>query len=601
MKHTGSAQKLSVLVLDTESGFTTRELQVDIPDNNQENKGSKTVSVQRRHSSQPILTRSEQAWKKPDKLLFLFKQQFAKYANIPFVLNTSHSLKNNIITYEAQTISYKHKFGVVYCHSSQNRESEMYANRNESPGFKNFLAILGSMVQLKGFGGYNGGLDVEADATGTHSIIATYPTNKDDSPDCQIMFHVSTMIPYTNGDPQQIARKRHIGNDVSMIIFQDGIKSDEDHTIHFKSFRSQFNHIWIIVSDYGDQDDCYHIQVYVKDQIGAFPPEIPKGGIIRKDDTSGLRNWLLMKLINSERKAFRSSSFIGRFKYVRRFQLKHMIENTTDSQNLRKDEIAALQHKTPFNERQIKILFEEFKHIVAKDAAGIQLGAFKRLMKFVMPQLTDDDHLTHMFYVFDCDKDGVLSFHDLVIGLSILRTGSTEERLRFLFDAYDINNDGILSDNELLALFNSFYAILGTTGAESFVAPLIAESDLNSNGGITFEEFVNMAHSQPALLECFKIKSSASKTVYTNTADKKSRAEEEEEAEAKDGNLQNSRRPHKDPAHAKSLGALKLNRQFGRGSTLHLLPTPDKEAEPPHHHVSAVASSSPGSCPCWLW
>lgn len=36
------------------------------------------------------------------------------------------------------------------------------------------------------------------------------------------MFHVSTYLPYTPLDPQQVERKRHIGNDVVLIVFKEG-------------------------------------------------------------------------------------------------------------------------------------------------------------------------------------------------------------------------------------------------------------------------------------------------------------------------------------------------------------------------------------------
>lgn len=38
----------------------------------------------------------------------------------------------------------------------------------------------------------------------------------------EIMFHVSTLLPYSKKDKQQIQRKRHIGNDVVLIVFHDG-------------------------------------------------------------------------------------------------------------------------------------------------------------------------------------------------------------------------------------------------------------------------------------------------------------------------------------------------------------------------------------------
>lgn len=37
----------------------------------------------------------------------------------------------------------------------------------------------------------------------------------------EVMFHVSTLLPYTVGDAQQLQRKRHIGNDIVAIVFQE--------------------------------------------------------------------------------------------------------------------------------------------------------------------------------------------------------------------------------------------------------------------------------------------------------------------------------------------------------------------------------------------
>ena len=37
----------------------------------------------------------------------------------------------------------------------------------------------------------------------------------------EVMFHVSTLLPYSATDKQQLARKRHIGNDICTVIFVD--------------------------------------------------------------------------------------------------------------------------------------------------------------------------------------------------------------------------------------------------------------------------------------------------------------------------------------------------------------------------------------------
>lgn len=42
----------------------------------------------------------------------------------------------------------------------------------------------------------------------------------------QIMWHVATMLPYSPDNPQQLHKKRHLGNDVCMLIFRDHNSTD---------------------------------------------------------------------------------------------------------------------------------------------------------------------------------------------------------------------------------------------------------------------------------------------------------------------------------------------------------------------------------------
>lgn len=51
---------------------------------------------------------------------------------------------------------------------------------------------------------YRGGLDTQYGHTGEEAIYHVYKER-------EIIFHVSTMLPYTDNDPQQLQRKRHIG------------------------------------------------------------------------------------------------------------------------------------------------------------------------------------------------------------------------------------------------------------------------------------------------------------------------------------------------------------------------------------------------------
>ncbi len=112
----------------------------------------------------------------------------------------------------------------------------MFCGKDDpSPDFTEFLEFLADKVELKGWEAYNGGLDVQQGMTGKHSYFTKFK-------DYSIMFHVSTELPFTEGDPQQIERKRHLGNDIVVIVFQEGDTPFNPTCVH-----SYFNHVFFVV------------------------------------------------------------------------------------------------------------------------------------------------------------------------------------------------------------------------------------------------------------------------------------------------------------------------------------------------------------------
>jgi Leucine-rich repeat (LRR) protein len=140
-----------------------------------------------------------------------------------------------LVEYENSLIMSGYKFGVVYAAPGQTTEAEILSNTKGSPAFDEFLAFLGNRVALKGFKKYAGGLDTKSGSTGENAVYTKYAG-------LEFLFHVSTMLPYKEGDEQQLERKRHIGNDVVVIVFQDG-----DTPLKPDFIRSVFNHIIVIV------------------------------------------------------------------------------------------------------------------------------------------------------------------------------------------------------------------------------------------------------------------------------------------------------------------------------------------------------------------
>jgi hypothetical protein len=152
------------------------------------------------------------------------------------------SIRAELIKWEAQERQVGYKFGILLAKPGETTEEEMYTSSSATtPLFESFLSILGDRVELAGYSGYTGGLDTKQGRTGTHSLA----TNIDET---NIMFHVVSMIPATQSEGI-IAKKRHIGNDMGVIIFKEGPEK-----IDVGAFRSQFNHFFIIVRPIPESD-----------------------------------------------------------------------------------------------------------------------------------------------------------------------------------------------------------------------------------------------------------------------------------------------------------------------------------------------------------
>ncbi|XP_054826669.1 signal-induced proliferation-associated 1-like protein 1 isoform X2 [Eublepharis macularius] len=222
---------------------------------------------------------------------------------------------------DEQGLSYQLKVGIMYCKSGQSTEEEMYNNESAGPAFEEFLQLLGERVRLKGFEKYRAQLDTKTDSTGTHSLYTTYK-------DYEIMFHVSTMLPYTSNNKQQLLRKRHIGNDIVTIVFQEpGAESFSP-----KNIRSHFQHVFVIVRVHNPCTDnvCYSVAVTRSRDVPSFGPPIPKGITFPKSNV--FRDFLLAKVINAENAAHKSEKFRAMATRTRQEYLKDLAEkNVTNT------------------------------------------------------------------------------------------------------------------------------------------------------------------------------------------------------------------------------------------------------------------------------
>mmetsp|Transcript_22288 Transcript_22288/g.31070 ORF Transcript_22288/g.31070 Transcript_22288/m.31070 type:complete len:470 (-) Transcript_22288:938-2347(-) len=199
----------------------------------------------------------------PDLKLLIRSRKLDLHATIPFTTNKNRItsqiqqiIRNNILNNtmkihlkEIKSIDLTHhlthmedrllmknyKFGIIYCKEGQRTDDEMFSNESGSELFDEFLEMLGERIALKGWNKFDGELDVKTNTTGVESLYTVVDG-------FEIMFHVSTFLPYSKVNPQQIERKRHIGNDIVCIVFQDGPTPFDPTKI-----TSKYNHVYIVV------------------------------------------------------------------------------------------------------------------------------------------------------------------------------------------------------------------------------------------------------------------------------------------------------------------------------------------------------------------
>nr|XP_021502305.1 GTPase-activating Rap/Ran-GAP domain-like protein 3 [Meriones unguiculatus] len=186
------------------------------------------------------------------------------------------------------------------------------------------------------------------------------------------MFHVSTMLPYSKENRQQVERKRHIGNDIVTIVFQEG----EESSPAFKPsmIRSHFTHIFALVR-YDQQNDNYRLKIFSEESVPLFGPPLPSPPVFT--DHQEFRDFLLVKLINGEKATLETPTFAQK----RRRTLDMLIRSLY--QDLMPD-----LHKNMLNRRSFSDVLPESpksarKKEEARQAEFVRIGQALKLKSIV--------------------------------------------------------------------------------------------------------------------------------------------------------------------------------------------------------------------------
>ncbi|XP_075774475.1 guanylyl cyclase-activating protein 1-like isoform X2 [Pelodiscus sinensis] len=100
--------------------------------------------------------------------------------------------------------------------------------------------------------------------------------------------------------------------------------------------------------------------------------------------------------------------------------------------------------------------------------------------------------------------DGYIDFMEYVAALSLVLRGKMEQKLRWYFKLYDVDGNGCIDRHELLNIIKAIRAINGCdheTSAEEFTNRVFNKIDVNGDGELSLEEFVEGARKDEEFME----------------------------------------------------------------------------------------------------
>ncbi|XP_017151993.1 rap1 GTPase-activating protein 1 isoform X1 [Drosophila miranda] len=247
----------------------------------------------------------------PAKMVRLLNEQIQVDNFMPVLCPKASNL---ISVYDEHVLVSHFKFGVLYQRYGQTTEEELFGNQQTSPAFDEFLDVLGQRIRLKDHKGYRGGLDIQNGHTGDTAVYEVFKER-------EVMFHVSTLLPHTEGDPQQLQRKRHIGNDIVAIVFQETNTPFSPDMI-----ASHFLHAFIVVQplEPNTPHTRYKVSVTARDDVPFFGPTLPNPAVFRKGQE--FKEFILTKLINAENACYKAEKFAKLELRTRTSLLQNLVE-----------------------------------------------------------------------------------------------------------------------------------------------------------------------------------------------------------------------------------------------------------------------------------
>ncbi|XP_042298911.1 guanylyl cyclase-activating protein 3-like [Sceloporus undulatus] len=133
----------------------------------------------------------------------------------------------------------------------------------------------------------------------------------------------------------------------------------------------------------------------------------------------------------------------------------------------------------------------------------LSLHEFKTLLGLRDLNSEADQYVNQVFNTFDLNKDGFIDFLEFIAAINLVLRGKIDQKLKWYFKLYDADGNGTIDKKELVSIFSAIQALNGNQELtpEEFSNMVFQKIDVNNDGELSLDEFINGVESDEQLLE----------------------------------------------------------------------------------------------------
>ncbi|XP_028258222.1 Kv channel-interacting protein 2-like [Parambassis ranga] len=173
----------------------------------------------------------------------------------------------------------------------------------------------------------------------------------------------------------------------------------------------------------------------------------------------------------------------------------------------RPERLDRLVQQTNFSKKELQVLYRGFKNECPSGVVDEE--TFKSIYAQFFPQGDSSMYAHFLFEAFDTHNNGLVSFKDFVVSLSIILRGSITDKLNWAFNLYDLNKDGCITREEMTDIMHSIYEMMGKytypsvkdNAPKEHVDSFFQKMDKNNDGVVTIEEFLETCQKDENIIQ----------------------------------------------------------------------------------------------------